>query len=239
MLIPVVVEWLESVSNGIETNAVMWYIFTIERMLKMEEGKERKIKMSMVIAPIVSVAAFLMLIFGAGYAYFTSTVTMNSANYAINMPATTSLVCTKTDCNVTITPDMMTNTNTSSSVAKGTSTCSVECTCSGTSGATCAYNVGLTAVNAYIPSTSLGSNKEFTVTVTSPSGCTATNSSATETQVNTQAGKVLSTCNLTVGGTDTATVSAVFKWYNLDLDQTVHAGHSYEYSLDTTGGTVG
>ena len=202
----------------------------------------RKIKTSMIIAPIVSVAAFFVLIFGAGYAYFTATTQMNTATYQVNMPAQTSLVCTKTDCSVTITPDQMVNDSSviSASTPKGNSTCSVECTCSGTDGATCSYSVGLASSGTtYTPSAGLGTGKEFTVTVSSPSGCSASNGSSNEKQVNTMDGQTVSTCVLTVGGTASATVSATFKWYNLDLDQTAHASQTYTYQLSTTGGTVG
>ena len=214
----------------------------------MKEEQKKKIDARLLIAPLVSVGAFLVLIFGAGYAYFTATTQMNTATYQINMPAQTSLVCTKTDCSVTITPDQMVNDANviSTTTPKGTSSCSVACTCSGTDGATCSYSVGLAAdpvtgqdPTTYSPTASLGGSKEFTVTVTSPSGCTAQNSSANETQVNTQAGKTISNCTLTVGGTASATVTAVFKWYNINLDQTVHAGKTYRYTLSTTGGTVG
>ena len=85
------------------------------------------------IVPIIAVAVFTIALFGAGYAYFSSQVNMNTANYALTLPSTTSLICTKTDCNVTITPDMMTNTNTSNTTPKATSNCSLSCTCSGTS----------------------------------------------------------------------------------------------------------
>ena len=94
------------------------------------------------IIPIIAIVTFTLLVFGAGYAYFASTITMNTATYQATLPKTTSLVCTKTDCGVTITPAMMTNTAVSST-AKVTSNCSVACTCSGTQNAVCTYNVSL------------------------------------------------------------------------------------------------
>ena len=208
----------------------------------MEEEGKKKIETKMLIAPLVSVAAFLVLIFGAGYAYFTSTVTMNTANYQINMPSQTSLVCTKTDCNVTITPAMMTTGAVDATNAKGTSTCSVVCTCSGTSGAKCNYTVTLaqTGTNVYGTSAAVSVANEFTSTLTSSGGC-----SATTANVNTNAAfygttaKQVASCSLTAGSTATGTVQAVFKWYNLNGDQSAHANKVYKYALSTTGGTVG
>ena len=196
----------------------------------------RQKNIQLYIIPIIAISVFAVLLFGAGYAYFTAQLTMNVSNYEITMPQQTSLVCTKTDCNVTITPDMMTNTNINNTTAKGTSNCSVSCTCSGTQGATCNYNVTLFENGGqYIPSTGLGTNKEFTVKITNQAGCTIQNSSSTETQVNTLIDKIVANCTLTVpqGGSITSNVYAEFKWYNLNIDQTRHASEIYEYKLST------
>ena len=187
------------------------------------------------IYPLISLGIFIVLVFGAAYAYIAGTITMNTSNYQVTLPQQTSLVCTKTDCGVTITPAMMVNTNTGSS-AKTSATCSVNCTCSGTQGASCAYNVYMVeAGTKYVPSSSLGTNKEFTVTVTSPTGCTTQNSSGTETQVNTLNSKIVSNCTLTVpqSGSVSANVTAEFKWYNLDMPQDGHASKTYKYQLST------
>ena len=72
----------------------------------MEENKKNT---KLLIVPIVTVAAFLLLMFGAGYAYFSSSVQMNEANYSINLPSQTALMCTKDEssCGVTIAPNQM------------------------------------------------------------------------------------------------------------------------------------
>ena len=190
-------------------------------------------KTKVLIFPIIALFVFLMLIFGAAYAYLSGTISMNTSNYQVILPTQTSLICTKTDCNVTITPAMMTSGNVSSS-AKANSTCYVDCTCSGTPGASCNYNVTLyEATSEYIPSSGLGANNEFTVKVTNPTGCTSQNASSSEKQTNTINGKVVSQCSLTVpaGGSVSANVSAEFKWYNLNLNQDAHSTRSYSYFL--------
>ena len=199
---------------------------------------ERK-NIRLYIVPFIAVAVFSVLLFAAGYAYFSATTTMNTANYQVNLPVQTSLVCTKTDCNATITPDMMTNTNINSNTAKVTSNCSLSCTCSGTQGAVCSYDVKLLESGiTYTPSSGLGSNKEFTAKVTSGSGCATQNSAGTETQINTLKNKIVSSCLLTVpqGGSITSNVYAEFKWYNLNLDQSVHANKVYNYQLTNEDG---
>ena len=188
------------------------------------------------IYPLISLGIFIVLVFGAAYAYIAGTITMNTANYQVVLPSQTSLVCTKTDCSVSITPSQMSNTNTSSSDAKSTDTCAVNCTCSGTPGAKCNYDVTvLESAALYIPSTGLGANNEFTVKVTSPAGCTTQNGSSAETQTNTQRSKIVSSCSLEVpaGGSVSANVTAEFKWYNLNIPQDGHALKTYKYQLST------
>ena len=196
--------------------------------------KQKSYKIYLV--PIIAINIFIVLFFAAGYAYFTSVINYNTSNYQITMPSQTALICTKEDCGVTITPAMMTQTNWNTDVAKANSTCYLNCTCSGTPNAVCAYNVSLFETGTpYTPSTGIGTNKEFTVQLVNPIGCTAQNSSTTETQVSTQRGKILANCQLTVpaGGSFSANVAAHFKWYNLDLNQTSHANISYVYALTT------
>ncbi len=188
------------------------------------------------IVPIIAISMFIVLLFTAGYAYFTANVALNSSNYQINLPAQTSLVCNKVDCNVTVTTGMMTTNNYSSATAKTSGNCSVSCTCSGTQGATCNYNVTLLEKGSlYTPSASLGTGKELTVKVTNQTGCLIQNSSSTETQVNSMRDKIVAKCSLTVpqGGSVTSNVYAEFKWYNLNIDQTQHASAIYEYELTT------
>lgn len=189
-------------------------------------------KLKILITPIIAAFIFILLVFGAAYAYITSTINMNTANYQVTLPKVTTLTCSKTDCNVNITPAMMTFGAVNATTPKGTSKCYVNCTCSGTQGATCSYNVILKEIGLpYTPSATLGTNKELTVKVTSPSGCTAQNTSGTETQINTQKNKVVSNCTLTVpaSGSVSANISAEFKWYNQNLDQSKHANRLYNY----------
>ena len=191
------------------------------------------------IYPIVALAIFTLLVFGAGYAYFNSSILNASATYQVDLPKQTSLICTKTDCGVTITPAMMT-AGAVSSTEKAASTCSITCTCTGTQNAVCSYNVSLIELGSpYTPSATLGTNNEFTVNVTSGTGCSPQNTSNTAKQVNTIKDKVVSSCSLTVpaSGTITSTVSAIFKWYNLNLDQSAHASKSYAYQLTTESNT--
>ena len=186
------------------------------------------------IFPIIALFTFLMLVFGAAYAYFSSAITMNTSNYQVVLPKVTSLVCTKKDCNVTVTPAMMTTGNYNSTTPKTTSNCYVDCTCSGTSGAVCTYNVSLwESGKPYVPSATLSTGKEFTATINAPSTCSYLNSSNVETQVNTLRGKKVASCSLEVpaGGSVSANVSAEFKWYNLNLDQSISASQNFNYEL--------
>ena len=194
--------------------------------------QKKNIKVFMI--PFISLGIFLILVFGAAYAYIAGNISMNTSNYQVTLPSQTSLVCTKTDCNVTLTPAQMANGNSSPSDPKATSTCYLNCTCSGAAGAKCNYNLSLLSTGTpYTPSTSLGSANEFTVQISQPTGCTAQNASSTAKQVNMLSDKVVSSCSLTVpaGGSVSANVSATFKWYNLDILQDIHFNKSYKYYL--------
>ena len=204
------------------------------------------------IIPLISLSIFVILIFGAAYAYYAANTSMNISNYQITMPKVTTLTCSKTDCGVTVTPAQMSTLNTDANNAAATSVCSLNCTCSGTQGAICNYNISLVEKGTpYVPSSTLGSGKEFTAKVSISSNCETKNSSSTETQVNTLKDKIVANCTLTVpqGGSVSANVSAEFKWYNLNIDQASQASQIYKYQLtteesvstvtfDANGGTV-
>ena len=190
----------------------------------------------LIIIPLISLSIFMILIFGAAFAYYAANTSMNISNYQLSLPKQTSLVCTKQDCGVTVTPAQMSTANTDANNAVASNTCYVNCTCSGTQGSVCAYNIFLVEVGStYVASPSLGANKEFTATITSPANCTAKNSSGTETQVDNMRGKLVSQCTLTVpqGGSVSANVSAEFKYYNPNVNQASQAGKVYKYQLST------
>ena len=196
------------------------------------------------LVPIMSISIFVMLIFSAGFAYFTAVINMNTSNYQIMLPKQTSLVCTKQDCGVTITPAMMAEGNQNVTVPKATSTCYLNCTCTGSEGAYCNYDVSLFETgDEYTPSPTLGGHTEFSVNITSPSGCTVQNTSNVATYVNSIRNKVVSSCALAVpaGGTISANISAEFKWYNIPYDQTSHSSKVYQYQLtnNNSGGNQG
>ena len=207
------------------------------------------------IIPLISLSIFMILIFGAAYAFYIANTSMNVANYQVVLPKATSLVCTKTDCGVTLTPAQMSTINTNSTTAAASSNCYVNCTCSGSAGATCNYNVFLIEKGmTYTPSSGLGTQNEFTakLNLTQASGCSAQNSSTSETQVNTIRGKKVSACSLSIssGTSVSANIGVEFKWYNLNIDQASQAGKQYSYQLttsselytvtfDANGGTVG
>ena len=187
------------------------------------------------IIPLISLSMFIILTFGAAYAYYISNTTMGTANYQVTLPKTTSLICTKTDCGVTATPAMMAESNTSSSEAKDSSTCSVTCTCDGSAGAVCNYDVYLLEKGSiYTPSTGIGNNKEFTAQLSLPTSCTAENDSTTETSVYTLKNKKVASCSITIpSGMNSfvGAVNATFRIYNPNIDQAEMAGKSYRYYL--------
>ena len=190
-----------------------------------------------ILIPIMSIAVFMVLIFSAGYAYFTTgTLTNNSATHNLVLPARTSMTCTATPaCGVTINyTNMVQNAN--STTAKGSTTCYVACTCKGSPNGKCNYTVTLAADGTAYSRTSGANNtvKEYTAQVTSlGTGCTVQNASTTEQQVDGLNGKIIATCSLTASAAgNTANTAVVFKWYNAALNQNNHAGKTYKYKIN-------
>jgi len=200
------------------------------------------------IVPIVAVAIFALMIFGAGYAYFAATVnTDNVTNINVVLPKqNTTITSTSSTCSMTINAADMVQSANSTTTAKSSSNCTLNVTLKGIEGVKCTYNVTLNAVpvlgqdpvnpTTYSPSSSLGSNKEFTGKLTLPTGATEQNDSTTETQINTFDGKVLASATITVPSSGTITQTYTFeeKWYNAPVDQGVHANRRYQYQLSMT-----
>ena len=197
------------------------------------------------IVPVVAVAIFTLIVFGAGYAYFAATINNDSVtNINITLPSqNTSITSTSSTCSMTINAADMVYSAVSGT-AKSSATCTLNVTLNGSQGVTCTYDVSLTAVpitgqdpTTYSPTAGLGDSKEFTGQLTLPaSGATAQNSSTTETQINTLAGNVLANATITVpsGGTVTQTYTFDEKWYNANVNQGGHADKTYQYQLSMT-----
>lgn len=197
------------------------------------------------IVPIVAVAIFTLMIFGAGYAYFAATINNSAAtNINLTLPEQgTTITSSATACEMTVNAaDMVQAQN--STTAKATKNCTLSVTLSGLEGVACTYNVTLTSVpttgqtpTTYAPTTGLGSGvKEFTGKLTVPEGATVQNASGTETQISTLDGKVLASGTITAPSSGTVTQTYTFeeKWYNANIDQGVHAGKKYQYKLSMT-----
>lgn len=186
-------------------------------------------------APVLSIFIFALLVFSAGYAYFTvGSNSMNTATHNVTLPQRTTMSCTATPvCSIAPTYASMVQ-SANSTTAKNTAVCYVACTCSGSSGGQCKYNVTLAAAGtAYSPSSGASNTvKEYTAQVTSlGTGCTVQNASTTEQMVNGLNGKVIANCTLTPGQTGNTAVT--FKWYNANIDQNSHAGKTYRYKVNS------
>lgn len=199
------------------------------------------------IVPIIAVSIFVLLIFGAGYAYFAADIANagNVANINLTLPEDNTLFsCVSTSCDMTVNAADMVSSQSNNDTAKANKNCTLSCTLSGIKGVKCTYNVNLTAVSAYTPTAGV-TTKEFTGQLSLPTA--SGNSSATaatisgnlttnEVQINTLAGKSLA--NATIEVPQAGTITQIFtfeeKWYNVNKDQSTHAGHTYQYTLGAT-----
>ncbi len=210
----------------------------------MEEKKNNNYKAFIV--PIVAVAIFALMIFGAGYAYFAATINNGAvANISANLPKQgTTLISSATDCLMDITAGSMVQSAVNTTNEKANATCTLTVTLTAEQGVSCNYSVTLTSVpvtgqdpTTYSATSGLGSgNKEFTGMLTQkPSGVTPTYG-GTETQMDTLDGKKLVTTSITVSSGTSTTHSYTFqeKWYNANVNQGVHADKKYRYKLHMT-----
>ena len=165
------------------------------------------------VIPIISIAAFMLLIFGAGYAYFDGTGTMNTAYGNITTPARQSLTCTKTDAYVVVTREAMYK-NKAGTIA-GNANGTLICTCAGGTGSTCGFTISVSNVTHAI------SAGEATVDITdSNSKCTAkTNNTVNAT----------TTCSLGAG--TSTTITAAVHFWNINGDQSAKANANVAFNV--------
>lgn len=175
----------------------------------MEEEK-KGFGTSKFIVPIVAVAIFTLVLFGAGYAYFAATVgAENVTNISAELPAsTTSISTTSNTCSIQVLASEMAEAKNSNTVAINTTDCYLNVTLNGAAGVKCTYDVVLTesSTENYVPTEGVGTAAipfEFTGTIAptlsdsngnNAAVFTKTSSSATstisnsETQLNTLVG---------------------------------------------------
>lgn len=194
------------------------------------------------IVPLVAVALFAVLVFGATYAYFSAEITANNtANLSANIPSTnTGVVTTSSQCSFDVDAATMVQNLNSNTNAVNTATCGLTITLTGASGVACSYNLVIQETTdgdvAYVKTPDAPDN-EFTATVAKSGD--AEYEITTETNMDaivkkTDGAKVLATETITVPSGETEMVNSYTitqKWYNIDAKQDSHKGHIYKYVL--------
>lgn len=123
------------------------------------------------IVPLVAVALFAVLVFGATYAYFTANITTtNVGNLNTALENSSTVFTTEgSTCSMLIYASDMVETNVSSA-AKNNTTCTLDVKLTGTANVSCNYTLQLveTSTNQYTPSLldAGGTGTEFTVAIT-------------------------------------------------------------------------
>ena len=114
----------------------------------MEEEK-KGLGMNKFIVPIVAVAIFTLVLFGAGYAYFAATVgAENVTNISASIPAaTTSVSTTSNTCTINVAASDMAEARNSATNEINNSSCFLNVTLNGAAGVKCTYDVILTEVS--------------------------------------------------------------------------------------------
>ena len=191
------------------------------------------------IAPIISIVAFLLLIGGASYAYY-SIGTVSNSNVLvrgnITLPARCIASTSKTDCTIAApTLTQMTPNNASNSTAKTSSAaCQVVVTVNGNKNCTCSYIVTVAPVSNALY------NFASAVYVTNSISYQITgNATVAETLIPagwTTSNTVASAQSITVATTGTAvskSYNMTVKFYNRVTNQDVMANKSYKINFAT------
>ena len=167
------------------------------------------------IVPIMSIAIFVVLVFSAGYAYYSmnTTYAANTANGNIGTPGRPTLVCNKTDSAVTVSLANMLSTKVGN--IAGTASPKLTCTCSGSGN--CLFDVTLNA-----PAGSGGTNllpliaaNEVTSSVTLNRAQLA--STCANKAVANFANTSLTACKLAAG--QSVIFTATINFYNINAEQ--------------------
>ena len=203
--------------------------------------KEKNNNYKAFIVPVVAVAIFTLLIFGAGYAYFAATVNVdNVANISTQLPNSgTTFVVETTECSINVTAANMVQNQANNYT--GSNTCNLNITLTGQAGVSCTYNVVLEETGTtYVPTSNIPSGKiEFSGLATKSGTGATLDLASTETAMNTLANQRIAHGTMTLTST-TLTHSYTFteKWYNLNVDQSKYgnpeqsrANEEYKYSL--------
>ncbi len=205
--------------------------------------KENKISAKYIIAPLVSVLAFILLLGGASYAYYTQTVgnigdAANISNANLSVPRGCTFLSSATNCVITgnsgtttaftdayISTAEMSQTYNGNSVAQ--STCALNIGVQGAAGCKCTYTVAVA-----------GTTTTNYVTGSLKAAITSTNTSHSKSETDIASiGTVVSANVLTVpsnGATVYENFAVTLKAYNVNGIQDNQQGISYVYYLRAT-----
>ena len=178
------------------------------------------------IAPIVSILAFLLLLGGASYAYYTIGTQATGGNVGgnVQLPARCiASVTTNSTCSTSLSTAQMNPVNKGVS---NTATCGFTVTVNGNQGCACTYTTQLLSTNAAAFGSSYYVTNSISYAISGGRSVAETNVTAGWTN-NTS---VLAAKTLTVATTGTAvneTLNLTLKMYNRDANQDIMAGKSY------------
>ena len=186
-----------------------------------------------IITPIISMVAFLLLLVGASYAYYTNGGTGSAANVGANvqLPARCiASVSTNSTCSASLTQAQMTTANVGSS---NVSNCAITVTVNGNKNCTCSYVLNLTpsVSGAYATANYVANSVTYQIT-----------GSGTVAETNIAVGwtgtkPVLSSQSVTVATTGTAVSKTYYlnlKMYNRNADQDKMASKAFGAILEAT-----
>ena len=192
-----------------------------------ENENEKVVSKKDLVAPIVSIIAFLLLLGGASYAYYNigSVATGGNVGANVQLPARCiATVSSNSTCSASLTTAEMNPAN--KGVKSNTASCGITVTVNGNKNCSCSYTTQLLTSNATAFTSTHYVTNSMSYAISGGRQVAETNIAAGWTN-NTS---VLASKTLTVATTGTAvseTLTLALKMYNRDADQDKMAGKSY------------
>ena len=182
------------------------------------------------ISPIISMVAFLLIIIGSSYAYFTKGSMGSAANVGANvqLPARCIASVTNTTCSSSLMQLQMTSNKVGTNT---TSTCGVSVTVNGNKNCHCSYDIFLNTTSSFASSVYVSSSITYQLTgsYTVPE---------TSVSAGWGGGGLIATDTITIATTGTAitkTYNLIWRIKNINANQDVMAGRSFNASLEFHG----
>lgn len=187
-----------------------------------------------------AIFAFLLLIIGASFAYFSTDIkSTNKANISTSLPNKTVIYTDANSCTLDLDYQTMFGGTPNNQVPVATSNCYLEVSVYGDNSAYCLYDISLVDIgeDEYIPSNGVGVSPypyEFTGKIYLGNDTATGTLIKSENNINSLVGDMLTNQRIdivTAGSEVKKKYIFEISWYNLNLDQSSQLGKNHSYYI--------